>query len=237
VPPAQAAKDDGGTQLAVVIPVYNNAQVLDQLHDRLTASLEALALSYQIILVNDSSRDTSGEVIDRLARQDPRIEAIHLPRNGGQNRAICQGMRHNRADKVVVMDADLQDRPEHLRRLLAAQQAPGQAVFLRRTTPYQGHVRMASSRMFKRVLQVLTGLDARAGTYFVIDRNIASRLAEEADKAPVVTVLVAHYAKTVVYVDGPRDEAISVSNYSTLDRIAYGQRAIRCAVRARWRAR
>lgn len=219
--------------LSVIVPVYNNEAVLPQLHERLVTTLESLSLDFQLILVNDHSSDRSGEVIDQLAETDRRVLGLHLPANGGQNRAICRGMALNKADCVAVMDADLQDRPEHLGRLLSAYTAPGTAVFLRRTTRYQDRTRMLSSRAFKQILRLLTGLDAQAGSYFIIDKPLATVLAQQADRDPVATVLVALNAERIVYVDGERDESGGASSYSTLGRLAYALRAIRCAIGGR----
>jgi dolichol-phosphate mannosyltransferase len=219
--------------ISVVIPVFNNAAELPRLYERLVSCLEKLNLDFQIVMVDDQSGDLSGDVICKLAQHDPRVEVLQLPVNRGQNVAICKGMARSKGNKVVVMDADLQDRPEHLAQLLSAHQAPGEAVFLRRATRYQGRVRMLGSRVFKKFIQLITGLDASAGTYFVVDRKLVTMLVQNTEKAPVVTVLVALHASCIGYVDGARDFTASASNYSLPGLFSYAVRATRCAIRTR----
>ena len=104
--------------LSVVVPVYGCAGCLPELHRRITATLEALRIAYEIVLVDDRSQDGAWEVIGGLAREDPHVRGVRLSRNFGQHLAITAGLAESRGDWAVVMDCDLQDPPEEIPRLL-----------------------------------------------------------------------------------------------------------------------
>lgn len=101
-------------EISVVIPVYNNAAALRELTQRLVATLGTCAGTYEIVYVNDGSRDTSLAILKELTAGHPAVKVINLSRNFGQHPAICAGFEHSRGDITILMDADLQDRPEDI---------------------------------------------------------------------------------------------------------------------------
>ena len=104
--------------ISVVIPVYNGATTLPTLIDRLRAVLSQLARPYEVILVNDGSRDPSWATIESLALRYPDIIGIDLMRNYGQHNALLCGIRRSRYEVIVTLDDDLQQPPEEIPRLL-----------------------------------------------------------------------------------------------------------------------
>jgi glycosyltransferase involved in cell wall biosynthesis len=104
--------------LSIVIPVYNGALTVRELVTQLLQTLPALAESFEIILVNDGSRDTSWQTIAELARQHARVHGIDLMRNYGQHNAVLCGIRAAQHTVVVTMDDDLQHPPSELPKLL-----------------------------------------------------------------------------------------------------------------------
>ena len=110
------------TEISVVIPVYNCAGCLRALHERLTATLSALTPDYEIVLVDDRSRDGAWEILTELARADRRLRVVRLSRNFGQHAAITAGLTRSRGAWTVVMDCDLQEPPEEIARLYAKAQ-------------------------------------------------------------------------------------------------------------------
>jgi len=104
----------------LVIPVFNEESNLPHLLDRLKADLEPLSASWRVIFVDDGSRDRSWQLISEAAKADPRIQGIRLGRNYGQHAAIFAGFARCDADAVVTLDADLQNPPSEVPRLLAA---------------------------------------------------------------------------------------------------------------------
>jgi dolichol-phosphate mannosyltransferase len=109
------------TALSIVVPCYNEQACLPVLHERLSdAARKAVGDDYEIVLVNDGSRDGSWPIMQRLASGDPRVVAINLSRNHGHQLALTAGLDLSRGDHVLIIDADLQDPPELLPGMLDA---------------------------------------------------------------------------------------------------------------------
>jgi dolichol-phosphate mannosyltransferase len=106
-------------QLSVVVPCYNEEPVLDALYDRLTRVCDGLGLDYEIVLVNDGSKDRTWPKMTQLADRDPNLVCVNLARNHGHQLALTAGLSVCRGDQILVIDADLQDPPEALPDMIA----------------------------------------------------------------------------------------------------------------------
>ena len=110
--------------ISIVIPVHNEQEVLEQLYSRLTAAIDALGKSYEIILINDGSTDHSARILKTLHERRPHhIRVIEFNGNFGQHMAIMAGFEHVRGEIVITMDADLQNPPEEMGKLVATIEA------------------------------------------------------------------------------------------------------------------
>ena len=107
-----------GMDLSVVIPVCDEAEALGALYEALTATLDRLPLSAEIVFVDDGSSDGSGAILDRLAHADARVQVLHFRRNYGQTAALMAAFQHCTGDVVIPMDGDGQNDPEDIPRLL-----------------------------------------------------------------------------------------------------------------------
>ena len=108
-----------GVDLSIIIPVYNNAATLDELLDRIVAVMEALRLTFEVVLVDDGSRDESLAVLQSRAARDPRIRPFALVRNFGGQAAACAALDQVVGRRVLSMDADLENCPEDIPAFLA----------------------------------------------------------------------------------------------------------------------
>ncbi len=106
-------------RLTVVIPFWNERESLDELYRQLVAVLEPLG-SFEILFVDDGSRDGSFDIVQHLYERDPRVRAIQFRRNFGKSAALAEGFRASRGEIVVTLDADLQDEPREIPNLIAA---------------------------------------------------------------------------------------------------------------------
>ena len=106
--------------LSVVVPIYNDQEVIAELLRRLTAVLETLTKDYEIILVDDGSRDHSWTIMQEERTQHQHLRIARLSRNFGQQNAIAAGLSLTSKDLIVLMDSDLQDRPEDIPTLIDA---------------------------------------------------------------------------------------------------------------------
>ena len=165
-------------QLSVVVPLYNETENLPELHRRLTRSLSELDIEYELVFVNDGSRDATGTLLDDLAEIDPHVTVLHLSRNFGHQAALCAGIDHARGKSVVLMDGDLQDPPEVLGQLLAAWRAGNDVVYAVRTRRKEGLLKRLCYALFYRLLRVTSELDIPldSGDFCLMDRKVVKAL-------------------------------------------------------------
>lgn len=120
-------------RLSVVVPAFNEAEVLSSFHDRLSAVLQGLPLQAEIVYVNDGSQDGTLDVMRNIAIGDRRVAIVDLSRNFGKEIALTAGLDHARGDAVVVIDADLQDPPELITELVRRWREGYDVVYAKRT--------------------------------------------------------------------------------------------------------
>lgn len=143
--------------ISVVIPVYNAEASLPALVDRLRPVLQGLNTTFEIILINDGSRDRSWAAIESLSRRFPEIAGIELMRNYGQHNALLCGIRASRHDIVVTLDDDLQQPPEEIPRLLSKLAEGYDVVYGRPAQQQYGLWRNVGTRIAKFALGTATG--------------------------------------------------------------------------------
>jgi undecaprenyl-phosphate 4-deoxy-4-formamido-L-arabinose transferase len=145
--------------ISVVTPVYNSASNLDELLKRLAPALDALGLPYEVVLINDGSRDDSWAVICRLQEAHAWVRAVNLMRNYGQHNALLCGVRMARYATVVTLDDDLQHPPEEIHRLIEQMQQGCDVVY--GTPIHQQHTlwRNLASYFTRLALQSTMGLE------------------------------------------------------------------------------
>lgn len=107
-------------RVSAVVPAFNEAESLPELHRELATALDGLGMSWEILYVDDGSRDGTDRVIERLCAEEPRARGVLLSRNFGKSAALATGFKLVRGEYVVTLDADLQDDPSELPRLFAA---------------------------------------------------------------------------------------------------------------------
>lgn len=100
--------------LSIVIPLLNEAESLQELHDWIVSVMDGQGYSYEIIFIDDGSTDQSWEILERLANQNPNVKALHFHTNYGKSQALHAGFARAKGDVVITMDADLQDNPEEI---------------------------------------------------------------------------------------------------------------------------
>lgn len=166
--------------ISVVIPVYKAEHCLDELYRRLKDSLETISQQFEILLVEDCGGDNSWQVIERLAATDPRVRGVQFSRNFGQHYGITAGMDLCRGDWVVVMDCDLQDRPEEIPRLYAKAQQGYDIVLARRGERRDPLLKRMSSALFYRLFSYLADIeyDGQTGNFRIMSRKVAQNFRE-----------------------------------------------------------
>jgi len=171
---------EGQKLISVVVPVYCEEAVIEQTYDELTRVLRDLpAYRYELIFVDDGSADGTGAILRRLAGADRCAKLIRFSRNFGHQVAITAGIRRARGDAVVTIDADLQDPPSLIPRMVALWEAGNQVVFARREER-EGETwfKRGTAALFYRLLDRLAGLHIprNTGDFRLIDRRVADEL-------------------------------------------------------------
>lgn len=159
-----------------MLPVHRTRAFLPELHRRLREVLQAQALAYELIFVDDACPEGSLADLRRLTRLDPRVTVVALARNVGQQGAVLAGLRAARGARVVIMDADLQDPPEAIPWLLSGLQEGHAIVFAGRRGRYEPPARLLTSRVYKLLLRALCGLPADAGLFLAMTREAVERV-------------------------------------------------------------
>lgn len=161
--------------ISVIVPVHNEEGNIPLLHDRLQQTLAGLKLTYEIIFVNDGSRDQSMVAILALATQYPHVRYISFSRNFGHQIAVTAGLDHCRGGAAVIIDADLQDPPELIEQLWAKHQQGYQVVYARRRSRKgESAMKKATAKLFYRFMRRVTQIDIPldTGDYRIIDRKV-----------------------------------------------------------------
>jgi len=168
--------DEPGSRplISVVIPVYKAEKILDELYRRLRLALETVSTSFEIILVEDCGGDNSWGVIERLAASDKRVRGLQFSRNFGQHYGITAGLDYCTGDWVVVMDCDLQDRPEEIPRLYKKAQEGFDVVLALRGPRKDPVLKKATSWLFYRIFSYLADIDidGDSGNFRIMSRQV-----------------------------------------------------------------
>jgi dolichol-phosphate mannosyltransferase len=160
--------------LSIVSPVYNAEKIIPALVERIESSIQKITADYEIIFVEDCGPDNSWEVIENIAKTNPKIIGIKLSRNFGQHYAITAGLDQAKGDWVVVMDCDLQDQPEEIEKLYKKAQEGFDIVLARRFDRKGRFFKKFFSKMFYRTLGYLTGSeqDETVANFGIYNRNV-----------------------------------------------------------------
>jgi len=165
--------------VSVVAPVYNEEAILEELYRRLSAVLDGAGESWELVLVNDGSRDRSGQIMRELHARDPRVKVVDFARNFGHQIAITAGADYAQGDAVVIIDADLQDPPEVILDLLVKWREGYQVVYaVRAERKGETWFKEFTARLFYRIIYRITEIDipVDTGDFRLMDRKAVEAL-------------------------------------------------------------
>ena len=165
--------------ISIVTPVFDERENLPVLYERLVRVLETTEPQFEIVFVDDGSRDGSLDIMRDLAARDARVVVVELARNFGHQIAISAGLDYARGDGVIVMDADLQDPPEVLPQFVAKWHEGHDVVYAVRERRKEGPVKQLAYKMFYRVLQRIANIQIPldSGDFCIMDRKVVDLLA------------------------------------------------------------
>jgi polyisoprenyl-phosphate glycosyltransferase len=164
---------------SVVAPVFDEEQTLPHFYRRVIAVMESLGQPFELVLVNDGSRDASYRVMRDLHQQDPRVRVLDFSRNFGHQIAISAGLDHARGRAVIIIDSDLQDPPEVIPELVARWKEGAEVVYAQRATRTgETRFKLLTAAAFYRLIAAITSvtIPQNTGDFRLLDRGVVDAL-------------------------------------------------------------
>jgi dolichol-phosphate mannosyltransferase len=228
--------------ISIVVPVYKAENCLDELYRRLVLALETITPDFEIVLVEDCGGDRSWEIIKRLSAQDARVRGIQFSRNFGQHYGITAGLDYCNGDWVVVMDCDLQDRPEEIPRLYAKAQEGYDIVLARRGKRQDPLLKRCTSWLFYKLFSYLADIeyDAQTGNFRIMSRKVVVNFRRMREQLRFFGGLVQWMGFSSANIDVEHAERLKGNSTYTLSKlwklasetiIAYSDKPLRLAIR------
>ena len=198
-------------KLSIVIPIFNEEKTIPELWSRLGKVLDDMALNSEVVFVDDGSADSSRELLKQICRQDPRAKLIRLSRNFGHQPALTAGIDYASGDAIVLMDGDLQDRPESIPDFIHEWNAGSQVVYAVRTSRQENALMRMAFKSFYRMMAKMSGiqLPPDAGIFGLLDRKVVDILKSMPERNRYFPGLRAYTGFQQVGVDVDRDARFS----------------------------
>ncbi|MCM3793122.1 glycosyltransferase family 2 protein [Priestia megaterium] len=197
---------------SIVIPVYNEEEVIHETYRRLTEVMRSTKEAYELLFVNDGSRDRTVEIIKEYSEQDPAVVLLDFARNFGHQIAITAGMDYARGEAVVVIDADLQDPPELILEMIEKWKQGFDVVYAKRTKRKgETYFKKQTAAMFYRFLRAMTDIDIPldTGDFRLLDRKVCNQMNSIQEKNRFVRGLVSWVGFKQTAVEYERDERLA----------------------------
>ncbi len=187
--------------LSVISPIYKGENMLNELVSRIKVSVETFTKDYEIILVNDCSPDNSWSKLKEICETDSKVKAIDLSRNFGQHYAITAGLTRSTGEWVVVMDCDLQDRPEEIPNLYHKALEGYDSVFAQRIERKDNFFKRFSSVLFNAVFAYLTDQtqDKTVGNFGIYNRKVINSVLSMGDSVRWFPIMVKWVGYNIEY--------------------------------------
>lgn len=178
--------------ISVVSPVYMGAAMVHELVSRVRSNVLTISENFEIILVNDCSPDDSWNKILQECKTDIRVKGVNLSRNFGQPGAVAAGMEYAKGEWVVVMDCDLQDRPEEIPDLFRKAQDGYEIVLGLRVERHDKYLKKLSSTVFNKVFSYLCDLDTdkRSSNFGIYHKNVVSQYNKLQERGEAFSILI-----------------------------------------------
>ena len=162
-------------ELAVVVTIYNAEKTIPELISRLQQSAATVTIDYELIFIEDRSRDNSWKVLKEASKADKRIKVARMARNFGQHSALTAGLKLANGNAVVLMDGDLQDEPEEIPKLFALlKSTENEIIYARRMRRKDSWFKKITSRIFYKIFSAISGVktDSTIGTFRIMTRLV-----------------------------------------------------------------
>lgn len=211
--------------ISIVSPVYRGEKSVSELVSRNVESVSTITDNFEIILVNDASPDNSWAEIVKECKSNPKVKGINLSRNFGQHNAITAGLRFAKGEWVVVMDCDLQDRPEEIPNLYRKAKEGFDIVYARRAERKDSAIKKSTSALFYRVFRRLSGIqsDKAVANFGIYHRQVIDEFNKMPEQARFFPSQIKYLGFHETSIDVEHSERLEgKSSYSLLKRFKLG---------------
>lgn len=194
---------------SIVVPVYNEEEVIQETHKRLTKVMEETKESYEIIFINDGSRDRTLELAEEICKKDKNIKVLNFSRNFGHQIAVTAGMEYSCGQAVVIIDADLQDPPEVILKMIEKWKEGYDVVYGKRSKRKgETAFKKITAKCFYRFLDSMTNVNipVDTGDFRLIDRKVCDTMNTLTEKSRYVRGLVSWVGYKQIAVEYVREE-------------------------------
>lgn len=194
---------------SVVIPVYNEELVVQETYKRLKLVMDTIGKHYELIFVNDGSRDSTAKIVEKICEADNTVKLVDFSRNFGHQLAITAGMDYAGGDAIVVIDADLQDPPEVIPEMIQKWSEGYDVVFGKRLKRKgETFFKKLTAKFFYRFLRSMTDVDipVDAGDFRLIDRKVCDALKSANEKSRYIRGLISWLGFRQTFVEYVRDK-------------------------------
>jgi len=210
--------------VSIVSPVYQEEEGIEEFHRRLVASMEGIDddLSFEVVYVNDGSKDRSLDLLEKIAADDDRVRVVDLSRNFGHQVALSAGVDHARGDAVVVIDSDLQDPPEVIPEMIQRWRDGFKVVYgVRTSRAGETRFKLLTSKIYYGLMDRISEvpLPRQAGDFRLLDRKVVDVLDQMPERNRYVRGMVAWVGFPQCAVEYERDARFAGSTNYTLGRM------------------
>lgn len=203
---------DKTIHLSVVVPLYNEENNVEKLHNRLQTSLQQMQINYEVVFINDGSRDKTLPLVLKLAQENPSLRYIDLSRNFGHQLAIFAGIENARGEYILVMDGDGQDPPEIIPDLYEKAKSGYEVVYAkRRKRDGESFLKKFTAKIFYRTLAKITSIEipVDTGDFRIIHRKIRNILVKMPEQHKYIRGQIAWIGFNQTYLEYDRQERMS----------------------------
>ncbi len=180
-------------RISIIVPIFNEELIIRDFYSEVIKNLKDIAYDYEIIFVNDGSKDSSLEILKELYDQDKKVKVVNFSRNFGHQIAISAGIRYAAGDAAIIMDADLQDPPAIVLDLLKKWEEGFDVVYaVRKKRRGESLFKLWTASLFYRIIKRLTKVDipVDTGDFRLMDRKVYEELSRINERNPFVRGLV-----------------------------------------------
>ncbi len=217
--------------VSLVIPVYNNRSSLKKLYHETSSLLNQENFTFEFIFINDFSADDSLQVLNDLNKSSSSIIVINMKHNIGQHKSIFHGLRYVNGDCCVILDADLQDRPESVIKLLQSRSGKYEVIFAGREGKYQNSIRMLTSKIYKSIINKVCGLPKNAGVFMLVEKDLIEKVLLLRVRTVWINVMIGLASNLLHVIPVKRNYRINgVSSYTSFKRLKSGVAGLYCAL-------